>query len=166
MNRHYTKEEYIDLIHVLREKINGLTISTDLILGFPGETDELFQETLQTLKMLHFSHIHAFPYSPRKGTPAAKFDNQIPEPIKKQRVSMVNELSSVQKKEEIKMLIGTTANVLIEKQDDQEGEGFTENYERVLVDGLKENSKGTIVSVYLLSVLENNILKGKMKEES
>ena len=77
MNRQYTKAEYKGLIAELRSRIHGLTISTDLILGFPGETDELFQETMETLEELKFSHIHAFPYSQRPGTPAAAMPHQV-----------------------------------------------------------------------------------------
>ena len=72
-----------ELLAELRSRIHGLTISTDLILGFPGETDELFQETMETLEELKFSHIHAFPYSQRPGTPAAAMPHQVDPQIKK-----------------------------------------------------------------------------------
>ena len=97
MNRHYTVAEYEALIARLRSRINGLTVSTDLILGFPGETEALFEDTMETLKRLNFSHIHAFPYSPRKGTPAATMEGQIDTAEKKRRVELVNELSARQK---------------------------------------------------------------------
>ena len=71
MNRHYTLDEYKELIRNLRARIPGLSVTTDIIAGFPGETDELFEETLNTVKEIGFTHIHAFPYSKRDGTPAA-----------------------------------------------------------------------------------------------
>ena len=150
MNRHYTVAEYEALIARLRSRIDGLTVSTDLILGFPGETEALFEETMETLKRLNFSHIHAFPYSPRKGTPAATMSGQIDTAEKKRRVELVNELSARQKAALLESLVGTKAAVLIETQEGTEGEGFTGNYERVAVKGLPEGSQRTVVSVALV----------------
>lgn len=92
MNRHYRLEEFKALIRGLREKIPGLALTTDLIVGFPGETEEQFEETLETLKELRFSGIHVFPYSRRTGTPAASYPDQVPMSIKKERVHRVEEL--------------------------------------------------------------------------
>ena len=150
MNRHYTVAEYEALIARLRSRIDGLTVSTDLILGFPGETEALFEETMETLKRLNFSHIHAFPYSPRKGTPAATMSGQIDTAEKKRRVELANELSARQKGALLESLVGTKASVLIETQEGTEGEGFTGNYERVAVKGLPEGSQRTVVSVALV----------------
>ena len=150
MNRHYTVAEYEALIARLRSRIDGLTVSTDLILGFPGETEALFEETMETLKRINFSHIHAFPYSPRKGTPAATMSGQIDTAEKKRRVELVNELSARQKAALLESLVGTKASVLIETQEGTEGEGFTGNYERVAVKGLPEGSQRTVVSVALV----------------
>ena len=164
MNRHYTKEEFIELIRVLRQRIHGLTVSTDLILGFPGETDDLFAETMETLRLLQFSHIHAFPYSPRNGTPAAAMKQQVPQDVKKKRVEMVNALSAAQKDELLQRMAGRTVQVLIEKQDGSQGEGLSENYERVCVDGLQTDCEGMIVAAKLTHA-DNHILFGTLKEE-
>ena len=164
MNRHYTKAEFIELIRVLRQRIHGLTVSTDLILGFPGETDALFAETMETLRLLRFSHIHAFPYSPRQGTPAAAMKQQVPQDIKKKRVERVNALSAAQKDELLQGMVGRTVHVLIEKQDGSHGEGFSENYERVCVDGLQTACEGMIVAATLTHA-DNHILFGTLKEE-
>lgn len=150
MNRHYTVAEYEALIARLRSRINGLTVSTDLILGFPGETEALFEDTMETLKRLNFSHIHAFPYSPRKGTPAATMEGQIDTAEKKRRVELVNELSARQKAALLESLVGTNALVLVETQEGTDGEGFTGNYERVALSGLSEGARGTVVSVALV----------------
>ena len=164
MNRHYTKAEFIDLIADLRARIHGLTISTDLILGFPGETDELFAETLETLKLLKFSHIHAFPYSPRQGTPAATMKDQVDMAVKKHRVEIVNTLSAQQKTAVLQGMVGKDALVLLEKQDGIVGEGFSENYERVRVTGLTKPCEGAIIPVYLEQV-DGHIILGSIKEE-
>lgn len=164
MNRHYTKAEFIQLIDDLRSRIHGLTVSTDLILGFPGETDELFRETMETLKILKFSHIHAFPYSPRQGTPAATMPGQVDMATKKHRVELVNELSARQKEELLQTMVGKTAYVLIEKQEGSTGEGFSENYERVHVNGLTGSCVGAIIPVHLEQVDGNSII-GTVKED-
>ena len=149
MNRHYTVAEYEDLIARLRSRIDGLTVSTDLILGFPGETEALFDETMAALERLRFSHIHAFPYSQRRGTPAADMKDQVDTAEKKRRVELVNELSARQKEALLTSLVGQKAAVLIEKQDGTTGEGFTENYERAVVGNLPDDAAGTIVEVIL-----------------
>lgn len=149
MNRHYTVAEYEDLIARLRSRIDGLTVSTDLILGFPGETEALFEDTMATLERLSFSHIHAFPYSQRKGTPAADMKDQVDTAEKKRRVELVNELSARQKEALLTSMVGQKAAVLIEKQDGTTGEGFTENYERAVVEGLPAGAEGTVVPVTL-----------------
>jgi len=164
MNRHYDKAEYMALIRELRRLIPGLTISTDLILGFPGETESLFDETMDTLRQIQFSHIHAFPYSPRPGTPAATFDGQVPDSIKKERVALVNELSAQQKKALLQQMVGKTVRVLIEKQEGRQGEGLSEHYERVNVSGLSGNYTGSIVEVCLGST-DGHILEGMVREE-
>lgn len=164
MNRKYTKEEFICLIETLRHRIHHLTVSTDLILGFPGETDELFEETLDTLQKLRFSHIHAFPYSPRQGTPAAAMKDQVDPAVKKKRVEIVQTLSARQKAEWLQQMIGQTVRVLIEKQDGMMGEGFSENYERVCVRGLTPHQEGSIVPVVLTGA-DDHRLTGIIKEE-
>ncbi|WP_301860120.1 tRNA (N(6)-L-threonylcarbamoyladenosine(37)-C(2))-methylthiotransferase MtaB [uncultured Megasphaera sp.] len=163
MNRQYTAEEYEALLTTLRSRIHGLTVSTDLILGFPGETDALFQETMTLLKRLQFSHIHAFPYSPRQGTPAAIMKDQVEQAVKKQRVELVNTLSERQKATLLQQMIGQTVHVLIEQQDGDRGEGFSENYERVCVCGLQGNQVGSIVAVRLERADEHR-LTGTVKE--
>ncbi|WP_370850026.1 tRNA (N(6)-L-threonylcarbamoyladenosine(37)-C(2))-methylthiotransferase MtaB [Megasphaera sp.] len=149
MNRHYTVAEYEALIARLRREIHGLTVSTDLILGFPGETDALFEETMATLQRLNFSHIHAFPYSQRRGTQAAAMKDQVETAEKKRRVEKVNDLSARQKEGLLRSLVGKKAAVLIEKQDGTSGEGFTENYERAVVENLPAGAEGTVVPVTL-----------------
>ena len=164
MNRKYTKAEFFDLIDTLRQQIQNLTISTDLILGFPGETDELFEETMESLERLKFSHIHAYPSSPRDGTHAATMAHQVETAVKKQRVERVQELSTRQKHELLESMVGSTVHVLIEKQDHTTGEGFSENYERVSVSGLAPDQEGAIVTVAVTGT-DGNTLLGTIKEE-
>lgn len=128
MNRHYTLNEYKELIRNLRARIPGLSVTTDIIAGFPGETDELFEETLNTVKEIGFTHIHAFPYSKREGTPAAVMDNQVPEAVKKTRVALLNEQGSLGLQTFAANLVGKPAEILIEREEDGWYEGFTNEY--------------------------------------
>ena len=98
MNRHYTREKYLELVHKLRKAVPDITISTDIIVGFPGETDEDFRETLSLVREVEYDSAFTFLYSVRKGTPAAEYEDQIPEEIKHRRfdslVDAVNEGSA------------------------------------------------------------------------
>lgn len=102
-------------------------------VGFPGETEELFQKTLETLKELKFSGIHVFPYSKRTGTPAAGYPNQVPNEIKKQRVHRVQELEKEISREYRARFMGKTVCVLAEEVKDGYFEGLTEEYIRVSI---------------------------------
>ena len=93
MNRKYDKQEFINRINKIREARPNISITTDVIVGFPYETEELFNETIETIKKINFSKIHVFPYSRRKGTKADLMDNQIDESIKKERVKELMDLS-------------------------------------------------------------------------
>ncbi|WP_026974888.1 tRNA (N(6)-L-threonylcarbamoyladenosine(37)-C(2))-methylthiotransferase MtaB [Alicyclobacillus contaminans] len=93
MNRHYTVEDYADKLDKLRRALPDVAITSDVIVGFPGETDEYFEATEAFIRSQRFAQLHVFPYSPRKGTPAAKFPDQVPEPVKEARVHRLIELS-------------------------------------------------------------------------
>jgi len=94
MNRKYTREEYFDYIDLLRSKIPDICITSDFIVGFPGETDEDFEMTLEALERVKFDQIYSFIYSVRHGTPAEKMENQVPENVKKERMTRLLELQS------------------------------------------------------------------------
>ncbi|QSO46113.1 tRNA (N(6)-L-threonylcarbamoyladenosine(37)-C(2))-methylthiotransferase MtaB [Alicyclobacillus mengziensis] len=94
MNRHYTVEEYAAKVRNLRQALPGLAVTSDVIVGFPGETDEFFEDTETLIRELEFSQLHVFPYSPRKGTPAAKFSDQVPNAVKEARTERLIELSN------------------------------------------------------------------------
>lgn len=116
MNRHYRLPQFKKLISELREKVPGIAITTDLIVGFPGETEENFEETLETLKEIRFSGIHVFPYSRRTGTPAASYPDQISNEIKKERVHRVQALEKGIALDYRKQFLGKVVRVLAEEQ--------------------------------------------------
>ena len=131
MNRNYTNLKYLNIIKQAR-KINPLTaITTDIIVGFPGETDKDFQKTLTFVKKIDFLKIHIFPYSIRSGTKAANFKNQISDKIKKERFAKLNALADKQKTEFLKKMKGKTLPVLFEQRKNEHWQGFTSNYIQV-----------------------------------
>ena len=163
MNRHYRLPEYKKLISELREKIPGLALTTDLIVGFPGETEENFMETLETLRELRFSAIHVFPYSQRTCTPAAVFPNQVPGDIKKDRVHRVQELEKEISKEYRKTFLQKTVHVLIEEEKNGYFEGLSDEYIRVSITD-KNVEKGRLYSVYVENLTEDGLI-GRVQEE-
>ncbi len=114
MNRKYTKEQYLSLVEKMKNKIPNLTLSTDIIVGFPGETDEEFEDTLDVVKKVKFEQVYMFIYSRRVGTPGDKMKNQIPEEEKHKRFDKLKELVENQMEESNKKYIGTMQKVLVE----------------------------------------------------
>lgn len=133
MNRHYRLPQFKKLINELRDKVPGIALTTDLIVGFPGETEENFQETLDTLREIRFSAIHVFPYSRRIGTPAASYPNQISNEVKKDRVHRVQEVEKEIALEYRKQFMGKVVHVLAEEIKDGYYEGLTDEYVRVSI---------------------------------
>ena len=98
MNRHYTKEQYLDLVVRIKEKMPNISLTTDLIVGFPGETEEDFEETLDVVRKVRYDSVYSFIYSKRTGTPAARMENQVPEDVVKERfarlLDVIHEIST------------------------------------------------------------------------
>ena len=114
MNRGYTKEKYLELVKLVRKYVPDATITTDIIVGFPGETEEDFEETLDVVRQVGFTSAYTFIYSKRSGTPAAKMENQVPLAVKKERL---NRLMALQNENSLKChekLVGQTVEVLAE----------------------------------------------------
>lgn len=163
MNRHYTTKEFEDKYFELKEKLPSLSVTTDVIVGFPGESDEDFESTYQWIKKLHFNQLHVFPYSKRKGTPAARMKDQVDETVKKQRVKALLDLSHSLMREFAVNQIGQTLEVLIEEKEGDYMIGHASNYLKVKV-RLPESSVGHIYSV-LIKDIEDVILIGEMQSE-
>ena len=114
MNRGYTKEKYLELIKLIRKYVPDAAITTDIIVGFPGETEEDFAETLDVVEQVGFTSAFTFIYSKRSGTPAAKMDNQVPLPVKKERLNRLMALQNAKSVACHEQLIGKTVEVLAE----------------------------------------------------
>ncbi|MFN2341288.1 MAG: tRNA (N(6)-L-threonylcarbamoyladenosine(37)-C(2))-methylthiotransferase MtaB [Halanaerobium sp.] len=163
MNRPYTVAEFKETVAKLRKRIPELAVTTDVIVGFPGETEETFAETLKVVEEIAFSKIHVFPYSAREGTPAAEMEqingNIIKDYSKKLR--LVNEALMLNYQKEF---IGQEKEVLIEEVRDHKTDlltGYTDNYLKVLVAGSDE-LKNQLVKVRLEESIDPYHLKGKI----
>ena len=134
MNRHYTKEHYIEIVGKLKKAVPNIAISTDIIVGFPGETEEDFNETLDLVSKVGFDFAYTFLFSKRKGTPASDFDDQISEEVKHQRFNRLVELLNSISDGKNKMYINKTIDVLVEgpsKSNDKIFTGRSESFRPV-----------------------------------
>ena len=114
MNRHYDKEKYLNLVGRLQKAVPGITMSTDIIVGFPGETEEDFEETLNLARTVRYDSAFTFLYSIRKGTPAEKYEDQIPEDVKHERFNRLVEQINTISAEKNAAYVGTVQQVLVE----------------------------------------------------
>ncbi len=119
MNRHYTKEKYLDIIEKVKKAVPGIHISTDIMVGFPGETEEDFQDTLDVIKRVRYSTAFTFIYSKRTGTPAAVMENQVPEDIVKDRFERLLNVLNPVIHEVNEEMVGQTLKVLVEEESKQ-----------------------------------------------
>ena len=165
MNRKYTTEEYRIAVKRLRDSIEDVSITTDVMVGFPGETDEEFDETVKFLEEINFAAMHVFKYSQRKGTPAADFKEQVSPQKKDERSNVLIELAARMTKEFNKGFEGRTMDVLFEQ--DVKGskgliEGLTSNYIKVLCQG-ESNLNGQMLKVRLIEAVEDYV-KGQIEK--
>lgn len=151
MNRRYNKEEFMKMIDKLRE-IEDISLTTDLIVGFPNETDDDFEETMDTLKKIHFTKIHTFPYSRRRGTVADKMDGHISGDIKKKRVHEVIELSNEYENEYYKSKISKVYDGVVERHNNGLVVVHTSNFIPVIIDDNDNIENNIIVNVKIEKV--------------
>lgn len=150
MNRPYTPEEYLYLVRWLRELKNDLAISADVMVGFPGESEEHHRRSLSFIRSIRFSRLHVFAYSPRPGTPAAEFPGQVESAVKERRSREMIDLGNKMAASFRRKFIGSSQEVLIEKvRPNDYGEGFTPHYlrARVALDGRGRGWAGKLVNV-------------------
>ena len=149
MNRKYTSEEYLKLYNSIREKVADSSVTTDIIVGFPGETEEDFLETLNLVEECKFDGAFTFAYSPRENTPAALMKDAIPEEVKMDRLHRLNEVVNKYSNLRNQKLLGTTVKCLVigeSEKDKNKVCGYTENMKLVNIEGPK-SLIGNIVSV-------------------
>jgi len=164
MNRKYTTKDYKEAVELLRDKIEDIALTTDIIVGFPGENDEEFNQSYHFVKEIAFSQIHVFKFSPRQGTPAARMKDQIAPEVKEERSRKMIELGQFLQNQFLVQQIGKTMDVLFENTlDDHEEifEGHTPNYLKVEVHS-KEDIKNQILPVTFQGI-KNHSLIGNIK---
>ena len=153
MNRKYTKEQYLELVQKMKKQIPNVVFTTDIIVGFAGETERDFEDTLDVVKKVKFEQVFMFIYSKRVGTPGAKMENQVPEEIKHKRFNKLKELVESQIEENNKKYIGTIQKVLVEgksKNNPKMLTGRTESNKVVIFEG-KEELKDKIIDIQIVS---------------
>ena len=166
MNRKYTKEQYLELAEKIKKEIPNVAFSTDIIVGFPGETEEDFENTMDVVKKVKFEQVYMFIYSRRVGTPADKMEEQIPEEIKHKRFDRLKELVEKQTGENNKKYIDTIQKVLVEglsKTNEKYLTGRTDTNKVVVFEGNKQTI-GTIQNIKItqdcLWYLRGEIING------
>ena len=156
MNRKYTTQIYRDAVATLRKYYPEASFTTDVIVGFPGETDEEFAKTYEFLKEIDFYRLHVFKYSPRRGTVAEKMPNQIDGNKKEERSNKLIELSNGTENKHNQSYIGKTVKVLFEEFEDGFFKGHTTNYMMVKVAGVEEQSDKFVNQILDVKIKENN----------
>lgn len=160
MKRHYTKEQYETAVFKLREAFPDVSITTDMIVGFPGETEEDFIESCEFVKKVKISQIHAFPFSPKKGTKAATFEEQVTNEVKAKRNQHLIEISKKLSTEFLEKFIGNEILVLFEREiAPNTFEGHTTNYIKVIVNS-SQKIQNCIINVKIDKIINHESVFG------
>lgn len=173
MSRRCRTEDFQDLVNQARTQVPGFNVTTDVIVGFPGETDEEFEQTMDYIQQVGFGHIHIFTYSDREGTKAARLPNKISKDVKKERSRRLHELAAKLKAQELEAQIGQTVPILWESSNltNEDGSkryhGYTPNYHKVAVDvAAGKSPERLILETKLVSVdTEQGCLVGDILED-
>ncbi|MCR5040696.1 MAG: tRNA (N(6)-L-threonylcarbamoyladenosine(37)-C(2))-methylthiotransferase MtaB [Clostridia bacterium] len=163
MNRRYTASDFSDLAGRLRSAFPDCALTTDVICGFPGETDADFAETLAFVKKIAFEKVHVFPFSAREGTPAAKFAQQIPKAVKTERCRLLSECANELRRDHFMSLAGKTLPVLLESRRNGVYKGYTENYTPVEAPHPDGGLTGEIVQVDIIGSRGCDVCTGKLR---
>jgi len=164
MNRGYTRARYLELIAELRETVPAIALSTDLILGFPGETDEDFEQTVDMVERVAYDNVFAFRYSRRPGTPAADMADQVPDAVKAERNTRILEVASGVGAERSRALEGRVVDILVEgasRKNAHEATGRTPCNRVVNLDPGGRDLAGEVVPVRIRQALPHS-LRGEL----
>ena len=161
MNRRYSIEEFKNVVNLLRKTYKDVILTTDIIVGFPGETDEEFSITYENLKEINFYKMHVFKYSKREGTKAAVMQNQVSPQIQEERSKKIIELSDFNENEYNKSQIGKEVKVLFEEKDRDFIKGHTNNYMLVKVAKADINTYHNVIKNVKIAKVDKNELIGE-----
>ncbi|MCL5292211.1 MAG: tRNA (N(6)-L-threonylcarbamoyladenosine(37)-C(2))-methylthiotransferase MtaB [Actinobacteria bacterium] len=162
MNRHYTGEEFLEMCGRIRKAIPGVAITTDVMVGFPGETEVDFEKTLDLIEKVSFSKVHAFRFSPRPGTPAAEMPGQLAAHVKEERLHRLMSLEQRLASGYASSFVGKELEVIAENQEPGAWVGMSDNYLRVRFNG-PDGLAGKLVEVEAVES-RGNTLYGRLKE--
>lgn len=160
MNRHYIYDEYMALIDYAKEKMPDISLTTDIIVGFPSETDDEFEDTLKALKRVKYDNIFSFIYSKRKGTPAAEMKDQVDDSVKQERMRRLLDVQNEISREKNEQLVGSVVRVLVEgisKTDENKLTGRTEQNKIVHFEG-DSSLKGSYVELKIIAAEAHSML--------
>lgn len=163
MNRKYSREKYFEVIDMLRSYRPDVAFSSDFIVGFPGETDKDFEDTLDLVKRVNYAQAYSFKYSPRPRTPAAKMENQVSEDVKDKRLRILQELLNQQQGDFNSSFVGKKVEVLITKEGRHPGQlvGRSQYSHAVTIDNASDLCVGDIVEVYVKSAVSHSLIGEK-----
>jgi len=167
MHRPYTRESFEGVVMEIHDKIPHATIGADVLVGFPGESDAAFLHTYEAVKNLPISYLHVFPFSPRKGTPAARYPDPVPIDVIKDRCRRMRDLGSVKRKAFYRRFLGRIVPVLVENERDAETgllKGVSSNYLKVMLEG-GDGLKNRIVPVFVERVWPGKLVFGRMADD-
>jgi threonylcarbamoyladenosine tRNA methylthiotransferase MtaB len=159
MRRNYNRQQYLEVVHRAVNAIPGLGLGADVIVGFPGETEEQFESTRELIEQMPFSYLHVFSYSPRRGTEAHQFKDNVPGNIKKQRNQTLTQLANQKALKYREKFLGQKETVLLENQRDTKSgwlKGHTGNYIPVILEGA-DALKNNLVPVTLQKISESQV---------
>ena len=166
MNRKHTRQSYLEIIEKIREARCDIAISSDFIVGFPGETDSDFEQSLSLINKVNYSQAYSFTYSPRPGTPAADYDHQLPKEIKMERLIILQNLLKEQQLEYNKKFLNSSVSILIEREGKEHNQlvGKSPHSQSVYFNNVENKSKiGNFAEVHINSVkvssLSGNIIE-------
>jgi threonylcarbamoyladenosine tRNA methylthiotransferase MtaB len=164
MHRPYQRNDFRRIVHEITEAMPHAAIGADVLIGFPGETDQTFQHTIRLLEELPLAYLHAFRFSPRKGTPAADYPDQVPQYIVKQRSGEARELGRQKRRSFMRRWLHQDMEVLVEKTRDLSSgmlKGVTSNYIKVLLDG-EDRLQNTFQTVRIEKLADDQTLLGSL----
>ena len=164
MHRGYTRESYLERIDRLQESCPSIALTADVIVGFPGEEQADFRQTLDLMEKVRFDDLFSFKYSPRKGTRAADFEDRVVEKVKQDRLSILQEIQKETTLQKNRSLVGSVEEILVEgqsKQSDQDVTGRTRSNKIVNVEGDIELLTGKLVPVRITKAFPHSV-RGKI----
>ena len=164
MNRHYDTAAFAQLIADVRRAVPGVAVSTDIIVGFPGETEEDFAAGMDFVRAMGFARMHVFPYSPRRGTPAAQRADQVPPAVRKERAARMQALAEELAQDYHRAALGSVTEVLFETAEDGVTNGLTETYIRVYTDA--PVARGALVPMRLVRLYRDGVWGTPVSKEN